>query len=48
MDEPIDYVVPIGPPIPCLSINFGLQEFLVLAPMVDPLMPLPHFVSTPV
>jgi hypothetical protein len=35
-------MVPNGFPTPCLSIYYGLKEFLVLVPMVDPLMFLPH------
>ncbi len=36
MDEFVDYVVPIDFPIPCLSIYFGLQEFLIHVHVVDP------------
>jgi hypothetical protein len=45
MDEFVDFVVPINLPTPCLSIYFGLHEFLVLALAIDPLMLLPHFIT---
>jgi hypothetical protein len=45
MDEYVDFVVLINLPTPCLSICYGLQEFLVPAPMIDPLMLLPHYVT---
>ncbi len=38
MDEFIDFVVPIGLPTPCLSICFGLHEFLVHTHVIDPLI----------
>jgi hypothetical protein len=46
MDEFVDFMVPINLPTPCLSIYYGLHEFLVLAPMIDPLMFLPYYVTS--
>jgi hypothetical protein len=44
MDEYVNYVVPFGFQTPCLSIYYGLHDFLVPIHAVDPLMFLPHFV----
>jgi hypothetical protein len=45
MNEFVDSMVPIGFPTSCLSICSRLQKFLVLIPMVDPLMFPPHSIT---
>jgi hypothetical protein len=37
--------IPNNLPTLCFSMCYGLQEFLVHGPMIDPLMFLPHFVT---
>jgi hypothetical protein len=46
MNESIDSMDLNGFPTPCLSICFRLQEFPIPIPMVDPLMFLPHSVTS--
>ncbi len=45
MDESINFMVLINFPIPCLLVYSRLQEFLVLGPIIDPLMLMPHSIT---